>query len=309
MPNPLLIHVGFHKTGTTWLQRQLFRCERAGYTAPWGPQAGLAVDTFVTGSPFRFDPAAAREVFQPGRDEAERQGLVPVLSNEALCGSEAPRQQYERSVADRLRETFPEGRILITIRKQKSAILSHYRQHLMRGSSDRIREYLPEPPFKPGFAPHCQLAHFEYDLFVGYYQSLFGADRVLVATLEQLQADRAGYVRRLGAFLGLDGGHVPDAPADRVGWKGASLSFKRWCNRFGLGIPDWSGPRASLESRVISRLGRWVGRCSPRALDARLEDDLRAYVDRRVGTYFAGSNERLAALADLDLRAWGYDLP
>ena len=54
---PILVHLGYHKTATTWLQSAIFSEERLGFVSPWGPQAGVAVDEFVLANaiPLRRD--------------------------------------------------------------------------------------------------------------------------------------------------------------------------------------------------------------------------------------------------------------
>lgn len=84
--SPILVRLGYHKTATSWLQGAIFSEERLGFVSPWGPQAGVAVDEFVLANAFRFDATRARSRFEEGLTEAQSRGLVPVLSNEALCG-------------------------------------------------------------------------------------------------------------------------------------------------------------------------------------------------------------------------------
>ncbi|MGB5311120.1 MAG: hypothetical protein WBN38_03550, partial [Polyangiales bacterium] len=59
-----LLHLGYHKTATTWLQNAVFSDEDLGFISPWGAQAGIAVDEFVLANPFRFNPTQARLRFE-----------------------------------------------------------------------------------------------------------------------------------------------------------------------------------------------------------------------------------------------------
>src|SRR5215218_3471564 len=80
-----LLHIGYHKTGTTWLQRHVFRNAEAGFSFVGKPKALRLA--FVDLSPFGFEPEAVRKDFQPGIEQAQARNLVPVLSFERLSGS------------------------------------------------------------------------------------------------------------------------------------------------------------------------------------------------------------------------------
>ncbi len=309
MPHPLLVHVGYHKTATTWLQKCLFSREDLGYVSPWGAQAGSAVDVFVLGNPFQYDPTAGRRAFVEGMAEAAQRQLVPVISNEAMCGSEKPRQRYERQVADRLFETLPNAKILITIREQKAIILSHYREEISRGSIATISAYLHNHSTKPGFSAPCQLDHFEYDLFAEYYIERFGADSVLVLPQEELRRNTQGFCDKLADFVGLPRKPAPDSESARVGLRGWSLSYKRWCNYFRLGVRNSGRARPTLSYRAVNKVASLINHLTPEAWILEFEARLKDEVKSEVGTYFAASNGRLQQLTGLDLKSLGYDLP
>jgi hypothetical protein len=81
-----LIHIGYHKSGTTWLQQEVF-CQRSlGFCAPWGRQSHLAIDRFVIVNPFQFNAGEARRQFMAGLRQAADDNLVPVITSADLCG-------------------------------------------------------------------------------------------------------------------------------------------------------------------------------------------------------------------------------
>ena len=66
----LLIHIGYPKTASTWLQQTLFNNKNAGFISPWGAPSGIAVDQFLTANSFRFSPESTHTVFESGLQEA-----------------------------------------------------------------------------------------------------------------------------------------------------------------------------------------------------------------------------------------------
>jgi hypothetical protein len=308
MADQLLIHVGYHKSGTTWLQNCLFSNEAVGFISPWGNQAGIAADLFINSNPFKFSADSASELFRDGLDSAIAKGLVPVLSNEAMCGEEHPRKRYERSVADRLKETFPNAKILISIRNQKSTILSHYRQHIAKGYGTTLNKYLGAGELAVGFAPECVIDHFDYDAFVAYYQSLFGKENVLVILQEQMIKELQIVCDEVADFVGMDRFEAPKAERQRVGMTGLAISIRRRLNKMGIGIPDWSKRKQSIGYTLSAKFCNAIDKFTPSAIDARIESSYKQRVANTVTGKFAESNQRLAVLIDKDLTKYGYEL-
>lgn len=306
-----LIHLGYHKTATTWLQNAVFSDETLGFISPWGRQAGIAVDEFVLANPFRFDAVQARSRFEEGLAEAGKRELVPVLSNEALCGQPVSggRFAYGKFVVERLRETFPDGKILIVVREQRAALLSHYREYIANGFYGDLARFIGGPELPPGFAPDCPLDHFEYDALVGHTQSLFGPQSVLVLPFEMLKGERESFLAELYRFVGRPVHPVPDRAPERVGVKGLGLAFKQACNRVNFGKSDWARPRQPLASRAVSKASRWIERLAPDAWQDAHEERLRHYIEAQIGTRYARSNAHLEQLSGLGLGQYGYALP
>lgn len=199
-PVPLLLHVGYHKTATSWMQQRLFRPEH-GY-APLMDHA--EVDRLLTRPHgLEWDPEPARALIARRRVELEPRfgpGLVPVISSELLSGHPFHGGRESDVYAERLRVVAPGARILISIRAQGRILPSVYMQYLLRGGT------LPPEAFFAGrtdwgffaFSP----AHFEYDRLVARYQALFGLDAVHLLQQEALKADMDSAAAALAEFAG-----------------------------------------------------------------------------------------------------------
>jgi hypothetical protein len=93
-----LLHIGYHKTGSTFLQRCVF--PEPGFSLV--ARAKALRPTFVEGDPFGFDARIARETFRSGIERAQREGLVPVLSAERLSGNPHSGGYDSKQIAERL---------------------------------------------------------------------------------------------------------------------------------------------------------------------------------------------------------------
>jgi len=303
-----LFHVGYHKTGTTWMQRRLL-VAAAGYAPAFGHEA---VHRLVTGPhPLAFDPAPARSALADAAAAAP-EGAVPVVSSEILSGHPFYGGRESAEFAARLAAIAPEARILLTVRAQIPAIASVYMQYVRRGGrlpAARFFEGAPGIGGFPGFDP----VHFEYHRLVERYRALFGAERVLVLTQEALAADPAGFAARLAAFSGARG-ETPCPAGDRregASEPQAAAAVLRRINAFARAP---AGPDPVLDlggaARLAARAAAAAFRSPPgRALGA-LGAGGRPVTARAAARFsgrFAASNRALAALCP-GLELPGYEL-
>lgn len=187
-----LLHVGFAKAGSTFLQRWFAGHPQLAHT--YGGIAG-----------FQDMHAIAREGC------IRREVLYRVTSNEELT---APRPDAGRTTIDFehpreltialsqericsiLSDLFPNATVLIVTRGFRSMLLSWLSQYarsggeadlagLMRGTQEQ-----PDP--------------WHYDDVIGLYRRAFGEENVIVMPYELLRDDADGFTRTLSARLGID---------------------------------------------------------------------------------------------------------
>ncbi|SPH24404.1 hypothetical protein DEA8626_03456 [Defluviimonas aquaemixtae] len=196
MAERLLLHIGYHKTATSWMQQHLFVPEHGYVQIAHHPEVWRHV---VAPHGLLFDPAGMQEVIRDGM-AAVPEGKVPVISSEILSGHPFFGGMASDDYARRLKAIAPDARILISVRSQQSILTSVYMQYLLRGGTMSPQLFFagdPELGFH-GFRPE----HFEYHRLIGLYQQLFGAENVHMITQESLVSDMDGAARRLARFAG-----------------------------------------------------------------------------------------------------------
>jgi hypothetical protein len=296
-----LLHIGYHKTGTTWLQRYVFGDPGSGFSQISGAQRLIAVEAFD------FRPKRLRRQMGRKVDQTQAQGLVPVLSSERLSGEPHFGGYDSEVIAERLAAVFPTARILVIIREQTSMFLSIYKEYVRRGGAASLRQYLAIP--SDGYwMPQFRFEFLEYHRLIRYYQNLFGADSVMVLPYELLKSQPGAFLGRIGEFVGIQAVQ-PQVRSVNVSVSAFALGLKRQANRyFVLDGPvnpappfDFPGSNAMLE-----RICRMLDPKLPVALRDRAERLWRRHAAREVGTRYAESNAVTAGLTGLDLRAFGY---
>lgn len=140
----ILVHVGYPKCGSTWLQDELFERPGTGFVSliPHRDILQLLLK-LVDVDPFFFDPAPTKALLEERMKTCVESGLVPVLSHEGLLSSAWDRPNFKgKEICDRLAAVLPNAKILIIIREQSDIILSYYRHFVRNGGWLTLKQFL-----------------------------------------------------------------------------------------------------------------------------------------------------------------------
>lgn len=266
MAQPVAVHIGYHKTATTWLQHDVFPRHQAlhPYVAGrvWNDPFLRCI---VAESDGEFDAERARVAYETGL--LRLGGLEPsdvvVVSAERLSGHAASGGYDTFRIAERLHATLPAARVLIVVRSQIDMIESEYRQLVGEGYPGRISSLWSSDAWKTA---SFDLGHYEYDRLVREYHGRFGPDQVAVFTYEGIVAERDRFLDRLADFLGVapfERGTDDNAREVHPGLPNRSLALLRAMNhlrrselnRFPIvDLGDrWRGPIVAVTRRLPRR--------------------------------------------------------
>jgi hypothetical protein len=316
----VLVHVGLPKTGTTWLQDHLFANTTLGF---WGPAQHEATPKQQTKSFGRllyldadkrliaeddFDDAAIRDRLA---SVTVPDGLVPVVSNERLSGHVLSNAFDRPMLARRIKDVFPHARIFLTIREQRSMILSSYFQYLKYGGWRSLDSFL-NPPCD-GRLPALQLDVWNYDRLAQLYYAVFGREQVLILPYEMFVRDPAGYVERICEFAGVGkAGKLPYSTKPNPPRAHVASYYLRWLtciNRSTSANGYFPHPFGRRIGKAIDRSVKIAaGAITPDGWEKRLENDFKARIESAVGERHRASNRRLVALTGIDLGHYGYQV-
>jgi hypothetical protein len=301
-----VIHIGYHKTGTTWLQRKLFANAELGYRRIALTQGGVDLHRIHD---LDFDAARCRAEMAPKLEHCEREGLIPVISSMRLSGNPHSGGYDSRSIADRLAAVFPGARVVVVIREQRSMILSTYAQYVKAGGPCSLRAYLltPDDARRPGF----RFEQLRYDRLIAHYQRLLGKERLLVETYERFRDEPHAFAETVAAFCG---GKAPPPEAEGAVLNRSlgplALSLLRWLNPFVNpdSLNGWSPYAVRWLNKPTRLLVDGIDRLAPRALKDGIQRRWRAHIEAESEGRYEESNRRTAALTGLDLARFGYRL-
>lgn len=321
----MIIHIGYAKAASSWTA-DMFRADGSQFYLLLDDGRGRKMyEHIVSPNPLKFDPKEARKNLLSVVDDPDRRrdGREPVLASERLVGSWLTGGHDTREVADRLSAMFPDAKVLMVIREQKSMLSSVYRQYVRKGGL-RSPEglFVPRRALSPGDdvenppgyerGPSFSFDFFEYDRIIEHYRQLFSPSNVLAIPLEVLKADMERYVEDIYEFAGVAPGEdfEPETGRTNVGINSFDVRIRRYLNPFLKRdyINDYSpyqtGPTA-LVCRGILKLAKGL---APRAVQESSDKRLEGKIERIVGDRYKESNRRTHELIDYDLDDLGYDV-
>ncbi len=311
----VLVHIGYHKTGSSWLQHAVFEDPASGYGTIGHEAPSHPLRRIVAEHPFRYDEETVRRDLAELVDRVRARGLFPVVSLERLSGHPFSGGHDSGEIADRLHRALPDGRVLVVIREQRSIVVAVYKQYVKAGGTASPEQFIRPRRDRATRAPLFDPRFYEYEHLIRYYRSLYGADRALVLPYEQFARDGRGFVERIGAFAGRSFpdaflASLPYASRDNRSVSALSIAALRQVNR--VAPRSELNPGPALESRAAAWLTKRLKkenvleRPFVRTLADRADERLRRAVHELVGDRYAESNRATAELTGLDLAAYGW---
>lgn len=190
-----IIHIGFHKTATTWLQKGLVIVKNATYVDPL-----IIGKEILLKSEFRFYNES-----NPFEKMSERM----VISHEELSGNPINAGfggVMETVYANRIHYLFSKRtpRIVIFIRNQYDMVLSQYLQYLKMGGIHSMDSFFNEKIPSSFRNKAFKKEYYFYSNIIHLYQNLFGKESVYIYLYEELKEDNQAFLEKLKKDLDLD---------------------------------------------------------------------------------------------------------
>ena len=306
-----VVHIGYHKTATTWFQSHFYPAvKNARYIPRVAVRKALLDDTA-----FHFDADAARRALglAPGESVAIcEEGLSGYLHTGGLLG------YLSKEMAQRIKSVFPDAQIVMLVRNQPSIIAASYQQYVKGGGTHSLHRYLFGENYLRGArgeiakCPRFTFDHFDYAPLVAHYQELFGKQNVHVFAYEAFRAEPAAFLKDFCARLdfAVDLGAIALSSSSNRSYGLLTMAIVRMLNLFTnrtvqdkhyiVHIPFWYAV-ARVLGEGLNRLP--VFGWAPKSAGL-LGEELRAWIGQR---YWRGNLE-LKALTGLPLEDYGYAL-
>ena len=304
----LLIHIGYHKTGTTWLQRQIFKKPAYGFDSPWTRERVTA--DFIKSDGLSPLPDQAISYYRLAAHQSQSRGFVPVISHERLSGYPSSGGYDAKIIADNLYNAFPDAKIFIVIRNQYSMLRSWYMQYILDGGVLSLYNFLHPPQPQLERIPHFRASFYEYDRLIKYYNSRFSSNNVLVLPFEMLVNNSETFVSRLFLFNELTPPLIHHIKIINPSKSQSEILITRIANRMFFYNQLNPNPLISFPA-LINHLNilHWLARLlSPDALNRYLDRIINNEIGIFINSLYRKSNSETEQLLGIDLSKYGYDV-
>ena len=304
------IHVGYPKNASTMLQTDIFP-NLPGFTyggRSYGTErafatAGLdeAIRSISLEDSLRYDPSKVR-----GQVAQALAQLVPANGRLLISWEAFMHNITDRGlIATRLKELFPNAKILFIIRNQLDSIESMYHFLVAQGGGNinpaygrpSVRSLKAWLSDQEDFSYRSYLETLKYDEMYALYARLFSSENVKVLLFEDLKQAPQDFLDELGKFLGtgqIQTGLMQQRNARASAGMGRIFKLRNWLHSSGL---NFAVPRFISGSLKKLLLAMWGGHVQERLCSTQRE----AFAAR-----YRKGNARLQAVTGKDLGASGY---
>ena len=238
-----LIHIGYSKAGSTFLQRWFEAHPHLAYSTGGigGYRSVYAISTEVASGreDNRWRVTSCENLSAPQADA----GTLVVDYERAMRSSWADRQSAARAHLARM---FPNAHILIVTRGFRSMILSSYSQYVRSGGRE---------DFETLNQGQRDNHPWDYDGLIRGYRDDFGDDRVIVLPWELLRDDPARFTAILEGRLGI-AAFVPKAETVNPSLSPVELRWYPRLSRRLESLPVPAAVRRRLQARYFAAVDR-----------------------------------------------------
>lgn len=303
----IFFHIGYHKTGTSYLQKKIFPyLKDISYFNCTNIDAILEPDLSVKEISKR-----KRAVF----GEIENLNKI-LLSRESLSGGIwIGNTDVAYKNADGLKSAFPDAKIIICLRNQTDFILSHYAFLVHRGNMWRGLDSFLDFFFEAFFVKKLK-----YDELIEYYQTLFDKRNVLVLLQEDLRKNPKYFFDQLSDFMKvtIDESLYRPIAEDRVNATSKNYYFlKTLCimNFLTLGsfhLLEKSGilkdkdKSLAIRMRVVEQYVGVIGKLFAKEETNTKKIEIEEQWIQKIDEAFSASNAKTSELISRDLSEHGY---
>lgn len=195
---PVVFHIGFHKTGTTWLQNSYFAD---------GDSFNLLSDAARP-----WDDPILRQLIATSNADFNRETLehliqlkykknkLNIISAERLSGHPISGGHDAQQIAERIHSRPAKDRIVITTRQVNSFCGSVYKQMIREGYCGTANTFFLGGHWK---TLGTTKDYFLQEKTITFYKNKFGDENVLVLSFEEFKKDKLSYIKKLNDFLGI----------------------------------------------------------------------------------------------------------
>jgi hypothetical protein len=314
----VLIHLGYPKTASTFLQKKFFPNDKLGFSLIQDD----IFDCLIDCDDFDFSPEKVQEYYYSLFTKTHADNLMPVISRETLS-MRFYRSTYQRILSDRFYQVFPNAKIFFFIREQMSAIYSVYNQSVKGDYHKTIEQFIEDSlPSKTNKILKANIkkisaTQYRFDLLTECYQKNYGPDNVLVLPFEMLKRQPVETLEKIMKFAEVkievekQKEYLLELLSEKdtnKALKAGILDLKSKINKMIFyPNPETIEPYKWLfQLSLTYKIARVFELIIPEKIHQAEEKRIKSLIEKNYGNLYQESNRRTSELIGIDLSEYGY---
>ncbi|NWH04974.1 hypothetical protein [Desulfobacter latus] len=309
-----IVHIGFPKTATTWMQKYLFIPNQGFHVIPRNYLISVLDKRDILNKNY-YKKNIINQINKTIQNCPDH--LIPVATWEGFAMNmyDLNVENYYKRTAHQIAMHFPGAKILLAIREQNAMLSSLYNQAL--------DSFLITTDFKSYLqckSPFLQsLRALEYHGIIAYYQQLFRPENVLVWPHEKFCSSPVTVLQKIkdftGAKMDINGMDTQKKILTKEG-KHYAYHFSRnlapvlkFLDLFIAPVQQKKGISAFKMTQIAEFTRSQIARIVPSSLEASHREWRIKVMKNMICAYYAQSNALTADLIKTDLHPYGYVMP
>lgn len=197
--NQIYFHIGFHKTGTTWLQKNVFLNKDYfnilnDHIKPWNDNL---IKYLVCSKLETFDKERVISIVT----NRFKKDKINIVSAERLSGHPYSGGYDTHLIAKKIYKSFPNAKIIIVKREINSFINSSYKQIVKQGFPGNISNYLETSNW---IFPNSSELYFNHNHTIDLYNNMFNSENVLKLDFTTFKNNKNVFLESLKIFFNIN---------------------------------------------------------------------------------------------------------
>lgn len=228
----IILHVGMHKTGTTFLQWNVFPYIDAKFH--WHLFYKNHMKNVLDLSKKPDYDKIKDQLGQVLSDEK-----INIISEENIYTYQFTKTDDRYARLERINKIFSKAKIIIGTRKKEENLASWYVEYVSVGGTQDYQGFLDN---------FLNIDKLDYKAYIDKLVELYGKENVFVYSIDELRSDQSAFVEKLCRFMDVEAPKEYRKTPARVGYSLEVLKLSLFLNRFfktpvnPKGFIPWWGP-------------------------------------------------------------------
>lgn len=200
IPENVFIHLGLHKTASTFFQKIFFQTYNleTGYLH-LRTKGREFQEYLLKTNDLHFSADIAKEILERILNKETNIDNKITISDEVFAGNPWHNANERIRYFERLNSVFQDAKYIITFRNQEDLTQSLYLEYIKEGGSASWKQFLTYDGIELNFS---RKAYLDFGTYYSYLKNRIGSNRILCTYYEDFKVDNLKYLEKIATYIG-----------------------------------------------------------------------------------------------------------